>query len=86
MEVSRDDFSELEIGTSVDSFTRFVNSQRELFHNQIDDLQRIVVTQCKLTGVNPLSQEMVRFRFEFSFLALFVSQEKKISSGITVSL
>ncbi|KAK7835695.1 homeobox protein luminidependens [Quercus suber] len=58
MEVSRDDFSELEIGTSVDSFTRFVDSQRELFHNQIDDLQRIVVTQCKLTGVNPLSQEM----------------------------
>lgn len=58
MEVLKDDFSEVEIGSSVDSFQRFVDSQRELFHSQIDQLQKIVVTQCKLTGVNPLSQEM----------------------------
>lgn len=61
MEVLKDDFSEVEIGSSVDSFQRFMDSQRELFHSQIDQLQKIVVTQCKLTGVNPLSQEMVRF-------------------------
>ncbi|KAF5455199.1 hypothetical protein F2P56_024801 [Juglans regia] len=58
MEVLKDEFSELEIGSSVDSFQRFMDSQRELFHSQIDQLQNIVVTQCKLTGVNPLSQEM----------------------------
>ncbi|KAG2697376.1 hypothetical protein I3760_07G102300 [Carya illinoinensis] len=58
MEVLKDEFSELEIGNSVDSFQRFMDSQRELFHSQIDQLQKIVVTQCKLTGVNPLSQEM----------------------------
>ncbi|KAG2384659.1 Homeobox protein [Vigna angularis] len=32
--------------------------ERDLFHIQIDQFQEIVVTQCKLTGVNPLSQEM----------------------------
>ncbi|KAM1475349.1 hypothetical protein ACFX2I_031262 [Malus domestica] len=49
---------EMEIGTSAESFGKFLDSQRELFHSQIDQLQRIVGTQCKLTGVNPLSQEM----------------------------
>lgn len=50
---------EIEIGSSVDSFQKFLESQRELFHSQIDQLQNVVVTQCRLTGVNPLSQEMV---------------------------
>ncbi|XP_054801617.1 homeobox protein LUMINIDEPENDENS [Prosopis cineraria] len=58
MEGFKDEFSELEIGNSVESFQKFLVSQRELFHSQIDQLQKIVVTQCKLTGVNPLSQEM----------------------------
>ncbi|KAI4301367.1 hypothetical protein L6164_034654 [Bauhinia variegata] len=58
MEVLKDDFSELEIGNSVESFEKFLVSQKELFHSQIDELQKIVVKQCKLTGVNPLSQEM----------------------------
>ncbi|KAB2616243.1 homeobox protein LUMINIDEPENDENS-like [Pyrus ussuriensis x Pyrus communis] len=49
---------EMEIGTSAESLGKFLDSQRELFHSQIDQLQRIVGTQCKLTGVNPLSQEM----------------------------
>ncbi|KAJ6404235.1 hypothetical protein OIU84_012421 [Salix udensis] len=53
-----EDLTVTEIGSSVESFQKFLDSQRELFHNQIDHLQRIVVTQCKLTGVNPLSQEM----------------------------
>ncbi|XP_060667410.1 homeobox protein LUMINIDEPENDENS isoform X2 [Ziziphus jujuba] len=58
MEALKEDFSELEIGSSAQSFQKFLNSQRELFHSQIDQLQKIVVTQCQLTGVNPLSQEM----------------------------
>ncbi|KAJ6680199.1 HOMEOBOX PROTEIN LUMINIDEPENDENS [Salix purpurea] len=53
-----EDLAETEIGSSVESFQKFLDSQRELFHNQTDHLQRIIVTQCKLTGVNPLSQEM----------------------------
>ncbi|KAJ6674906.1 HOMEOBOX PROTEIN LUMINIDEPENDENS [Salix viminalis] len=53
-----EDLTETEIGSSVESFQKFLDSQRELFHNQTDHLQRIVVTQCKLTGVNLLSQEM----------------------------
>lgn len=56
-----EDLSEIEIGNSVESFQKFVDSQRELFHSQIDELQKIVVAQCKLTGANPLSQEMVCF-------------------------
>ncbi|XP_077224732.1 homeodomain-like superfamily protein isoform X2 [Tasmannia lanceolata] len=51
-------FMELDIGTSSESFQRFLDSQKEVFHSQIDQLQKIVITQCKLTGVNPLSQEM----------------------------
>ncbi|KAL4038800.1 hypothetical protein IC575_002429 [Cucumis melo] len=58
MEVLKDDFSNLEIGTSFDSFQKFLDSQKDLFRSQVDQLQSIVVTQCKLTGVNPLSQEM----------------------------
>ncbi|XP_015575659.1 homeobox protein LUMINIDEPENDENS isoform X2 [Ricinus communis] len=53
-----ENLEEIEIGTSVVSFQKILDSQKELFHCQIDQLQRIVVTQCKLTGVNPLSQEM----------------------------
>lgn len=60
MEVLKDDFQDIEIGSSVESLERLLESQRELFHSQIDQLQNIVVTQCKLTGVNPLAQEMVR--------------------------
>ncbi|PQQ03045.1 homeobox protein LUMINIDEPENDENS isoform X2 [Prunus yedoensis var. nudiflora] len=53
-----EDLSEMEIGSSVESFQKFLDSQRQLFHSQIDQLQKVVVTQCHLTGVNPLSQEM----------------------------
>ncbi|CAJ1878956.1 unnamed protein product [Sphenostylis stenocarpa] len=58
MDAWNEDFAELEIGSSTESFQKFLLSQRDLFHNQIDQFQEIVVTQCKLTGVNPLSQEM----------------------------
>lgn len=50
---------EIEIGSSVESLMELLNSQKELFHSQIDQLQDVVVTQCNLTGVNPLAQEMV---------------------------
>ncbi|KAF5731465.1 putative Homeobox protein LUMINIDEPENDENS [Tripterygium wilfordii] len=58
MEALKDNLEEVDIGSSVDSFQKILNSQKDLFHSQIDQLQRIVVAQCKLTGVNPLSQEM----------------------------
>lgn len=50
---------ESDVGDSMESFLRLLESQKELFHSQIDQLQKLVVTQCKLTGVNPLAQEMV---------------------------
>lgn len=43
------------------SYGALLDEQRDLFQNQIEKLQQIVATQCKLTGVNPLSQEMVLF-------------------------
>ncbi|XP_068658714.1 homeobox protein LUMINIDEPENDENS-like isoform X2 [Aristolochia californica] len=49
---------ELDIGHTVESFWQFLESQKDLFHSQIDQLEKIVVVQCKITGVNPLSQEM----------------------------
>ncbi|KAF3790355.1 Homeobox protein LUMINIDEPENDENS [Nymphaea thermarum] len=52
------ELAELDMGTTPESFQRLLESQRELFHGQIEQLQKIVVMQCKLTGVNPLSQEM----------------------------
>ncbi|KAJ0054357.1 hypothetical protein Pint_01030 [Pistacia integerrima] len=58
MEALKENSLEIEIGSSVESFQKFLESQRELFHSQIDQLQNVVVTQCRLTGVNPLSQEM----------------------------
>ncbi|XP_043710552.1 homeobox protein LUMINIDEPENDENS-like [Telopea speciosissima] len=57
-ENSKDAFMEIDVGNSVESFQKFLESQKELFHSQVDQLQKIVVTQCKLTGVNPLAQEM----------------------------
>ncbi|KAK9084192.1 hypothetical protein Scep_030663 [Stephania cephalantha] len=50
--------AELESWKSAECFQRFLESQRELVHSQIDQLQKIVVAQCRLTGANPLSQEM----------------------------
>ncbi|KAK8614570.1 hypothetical protein V6N13_068370 [Hibiscus sabdariffa] len=58
MDVLKENLAELEIGSTVESIQKFIDIQRELFHSQIDQLQKVVVTQCKLTGVNPLAQEM----------------------------
>ncbi|XP_074278959.1 homeobox protein LUMINIDEPENDENS [Silene latifolia] len=59
MELMLKDYpSEVEIGASMASLQNAMESQKQLFHKQIDHLRNVVVTQCKLTGVNPLSQEM----------------------------
>ncbi|KAF6142679.1 hypothetical protein GIB67_015165 [Kingdonia uniflora] len=50
--------TEFEFGNSAESIGQFLESQKDLFHIQIDQFEKIVVTQCKLTGVNPLAQEM----------------------------
>lgn len=42
-----------------------LKSQEELIHSQLENLTRIVIRQCELTGVNPLSQEMVGFLISF---------------------
>lgn len=53
----------VEVGSgSVDgtgSIPAMVAAQQELLHEQVGQLQRLVVAQCRLTGVNPLAQEMV---------------------------
>lgn len=63
---------EIEIGSSVESLMELLDSQKVLFHSQIDQLQDVVVTQCKLTGVNPLAQEMVGHRFDVLWYLKFV--------------
>ncbi|KAH9328467.1 hypothetical protein KI387_000575, partial [Taxus chinensis] len=35
-----------------------MEAQRELLGKQIEELQKIVLLQCRLTGINPLAQEM----------------------------
>jgi hypothetical protein len=42
------------------SIPAMVAAQQATLHAQVDQLQRLVVAQCHLTGVNPLAQEMVR--------------------------
>lgn len=63
---------EIEIGSSVESLMELLDSQKVLFHSQIDQLQDVVVTQCKLTGVNPLAQEMVGHLFDVLWYLKFV--------------
>lgn len=46
------------VSSSTTSFNDLIDSQKELIQSQIEHLQNLVVVQCKLTGVNPLSQEM----------------------------
>lgn len=49
---------ELVVSNSATSLQDLLDSQTDLFRGQIDELENIVLTQCQLTGVNPLSQEM----------------------------
>ncbi|KAL3644793.1 hypothetical protein CASFOL_009973 [Castilleja foliolosa] len=48
----------MELAVPMKSYEDLLNAQKDLFENQIEKLQDIVATQCNLTGVNPLSQEM----------------------------
>jgi hypothetical protein len=51
-------------GPDAGSIPAMVAAQQGLLHEQVDQLQRLVIAQCRLTGVNPLAQEMVsRSRF-----------------------
>ncbi|CAO1942942.1 unnamed protein product [Urochloa humidicola] len=45
-------------GAGAGSIPAMVAAQQEMLHEQADQLQRLVVAQCRLTGVNPLAQEM----------------------------
>ncbi|CAO2195800.1 unnamed protein product [Urochloa humidicola] len=45
-------------GVGAGSIPAMVAAQQEMLHEQADQLQRLVVSQCRLTGVNPLAQEM----------------------------
>ncbi|PSR86041.1 Homeobox protein like [Actinidia chinensis var. chinensis] len=58
MEVLKENQLDLAVYESKPSFQGLLDSQQELLHSQIDHLHNIVFTQCQLTGVNPLSQEM----------------------------
>ncbi|GFP85637.1 homeobox protein luminidependens [Phtheirospermum japonicum] len=48
----------MELAVPMKSYEDLLNAQKDMFENQIEKLQAIVATQCNLTGVNPLSQEM----------------------------
>ncbi|KAL1542661.1 homeobox protein LUMINIDEPENDENS [Salvia divinorum] len=59
MESSKDtQLMEVAASPASTSYQALLDEQKDLFQNQIEKLQQIVATQCKLTGVNPLSQEM----------------------------
>ncbi|KAK9148870.1 hypothetical protein Scep_007627 [Stephania cephalantha] len=58
MDNSSISLAELESWKSAECFERFLESQRELVQSQIDQLQKIIVAQCRLTRANPLSKEM----------------------------
>ncbi|XP_073140171.1 homeobox protein LUMINIDEPENDENS [Henckelia pumila] len=59
MESSKGNELELVVSKmSATSYQELLEAQNDLFQTQIEKLQKIVATQCKLTGVNPLSQEM----------------------------
>ncbi|KAI3460827.1 hypothetical protein Pfo_017490 [Paulownia fortunei] len=48
----------MELAVATTSYQDLLEAQKDLFQSQIEKLQYIVSTQCKLTGVHSLSQEM----------------------------
>ncbi|PRQ53778.1 hypothetical protein RchiOBHm_Chr2g0170231 [Rosa chinensis] len=70
-----DHHSELKIGNSVESFHKFVDLQREFFHSRIDELLKIVVTQCKLTDAKPLSRTRDGVFSNFDSVLHFVAKK-----------
>lgn len=72
MELSKDtQLMEVAASPATTSYQALLDEQKDLFQNQIEKLQQIVATQCKLTGVNPLSQEMVLFLLNFVHFPVF---------------
>lgn len=72
-------------GPDAGSIPAMVAAQQGLLHEQVDQLQRLVIAQCRLTGVNPLAQEMVRAALVFpasaSLLLRSVSPIACVDSG-----
>ncbi|KAK9071783.1 hypothetical protein SSX86_008212 [Deinandra increscens subsp. villosa] len=65
---------------STTSYEELLESQKELISKQIYELQNIVSKQCKLTGVNPLSQEMqVLFQLKLDVAYLSIPKTKNSS-------
>ncbi|CDP03525.1 unnamed protein product [Coffea canephora] len=58
LQLANENQLELVVSNSPTSLQDLLDSQTDLFRGQIDELENIVLTQCQLTGVNPLSQEM----------------------------
>jgi hypothetical protein len=46
-------------GADASSIPAMVAAQQKMLHEQADQLQNLLDTQCRITGVNPLAQEMV---------------------------
>jgi hypothetical protein len=46
-------------GADSSSIPAMVAAQQKMLHEQAEQLQNLLVTQCRITGVNPLAQEMV---------------------------
>ncbi|KAL3531440.1 hypothetical protein ACH5RR_010762 [Cinchona calisaya] len=58
LQLAKENRLELVVSNSATSFNDLLDSQKDLLRGQIDQLENIIVAQCNLTGVNPLSQEM----------------------------
>ncbi|GAB4841149.1 hypothetical protein Ancab_021893 [Ancistrocladus abbreviatus] len=61
----------------MENFLNALESQKQLYESQVEQLHQLVVTQCRLTGVNPLAEEMVR---EF-----FATQRAKVTEAVLLS-
>lgn len=60
------------------SYEELLESQKALISKQICDLQTIVSKQCQLTGVNPLSQEMVRVNSLIVIIRRYICSYSKL--------
>lgn len=68
-------FKEIEQNCLISSITTYpdlLDMQKQLFKSQVQQLKFMVKTHRELTGVNPLSPDMVIF---FSFYANFIFME-----------
>lgn len=66
LQLANENRLELVVSNSATSLQDLLDSQKQLFRDQINELENIVRTQCQLTGVNPLSEEMVSYVYIFN--------------------